>query len=150
FVQMKYRRRQVRRACPDNQRDAAVCRHRQHVEQIVTLRIAQLLDFARHAGVDQGIRATANRKLRDAREPGRIGHAIVVKWRRQHGANTADGSRFSGCGCRHRTLSLGPESKTKRIADTVSTLRPSVNTSALFGYNSYLRDLRLAQGSPRA
>ena len=94
---MKYRRRQVRRGCTDNQWNTAVRRCRQHVEQIVTLRIAQLLDFARHARIDQGIRATANRELRDARNSGRIGHAIIVKRRGQHGANTGDGSRFSGC-----------------------------------------------------
>src|SRR5450759_2363381 len=34
-------------------------------------------------------------------------------------------------------------------ADTVSTPRPSVNTMAVFGYNSYLRDLRFrARFSP--
>src|SRR5450755_4887584 len=37
----------------------------------------------------------------------------------------------------------------KGIADTVSAPRPSVNTKAVFGYNSYLCDLRFAQGSPR-
>ena len=94
---MKYRRRQSRRGCPDNQWDAAVHRRRHHVEQVGTLRIAQLLDFAGYSGIDQGIRATANRELRDARESGRIGHTIVVKRRRQHGTNAGDGSRFSGC-----------------------------------------------------
>src|SRR5712691_4237320 len=33
-----------------------------------------------------------------------------------------------------------PNGKNKGIADTVSTLCPSVNTTAVFGYNSYLRD----------